>query len=137
MDPVDQFSLVRPSFSNQPGLQRNIRPEDIELDLSNETFLRLEAKIADVYNQKDDREKQTAGIAEVLRNLWDVLNIPEDDLERGITVRSLEGPTRSKINPLICSTLALGFIYNRLKCAKVKCDVWNVPKQNNCGNLSI
>ena len=91
---ADQFSLVRPSFSNQPGLQRNIRPEDIELDLSNETFAKLEAKIVDVFDLKASREKQTAEVAEVLKSLWKALDIPEDDLERGIHVRALEGPTR-------------------------------------------
>jgi len=90
----DQFSLVRPSFSNQPGLQRNIRPEDVELDLSNETFVKLEAKIVDVFDWKASREKQVVEVADVLKNLWNVLGIPEDNLERGIHIRALEGPTR-------------------------------------------
>lgn len=97
---IDQFSLVRPSFSNQPGLQRNIRPEDVELDLSNETFARLEAKIVDVFDWKASREKQTVEVADVLKNLWEALDIPEDDLERGIHMRALEGPTRSQL-PLL------------------------------------
>ena len=91
---LDQFSLVRPSFSNQPGLQRNIRPEDVELDLSNETFAKLEAKIVDVFDWKASREKQIVEVADVLKNLWNALDIPEDDLERGIHIRALEGPTR-------------------------------------------
>jgi len=64
------------------------------LDLSDETFTKLEAKTDDVFNLKATREKQTQEVAEILRSLWDALNIPEDDLERGIHVRALEGPTK-------------------------------------------
>eukprot|EP00210_Caulerpa_lentillifera_P006216 g5938.t1 len=88
------FSLVRPSFSNQPGLQRNIRPEDVELDLSDQTFASLGQKILEVYDLGAAREKQTAEVAAALKYLWDMLEIPEDDLDRGMTMRALEGPTK-------------------------------------------
>lgn len=48
------------------------------------------------------REKQTTEVAGALKYLWDMLEIPEDDLDRGMLVRCLEGPTRSVLYSLLC-----------------------------------
>jgi len=97
---LGHFSVVRPSFSNQPGLQRNIRPEDVELDLSDQTFAALQEKILEVYDLRDVREKQATDVAGALKYLWDLLEVPEDDLERGMLVRCLEGPTRLQMQSI-------------------------------------
>ncbi|GMH38817.1 hypothetical protein BSKO_06715 [Bryopsis sp. KO-2023] len=72
----------------------DLRPEDIELDLSDATFSALECAIEDTKQMKPVREQQASELSEVLHNLWKVLKVEEDDIDRGIHKRLLEGPTR-------------------------------------------
>lgn len=55
-------------------LRTDLRPEDIELDLTDETFWALEKKIEDTERLKTVREQQATELSQVLHNLWKVSN---------------------------------------------------------------
>ncbi|GMH43304.1 hypothetical protein BSKO_11226 [Bryopsis sp. KO-2023] len=77
-----------------PELRVDLRPEDVEIDLSENTFAALEDKIDEARELKMDREQKAGEMSNVLNNLWKVLDVPDDDMDRGIHRRLLEGPTR-------------------------------------------
>ncbi|CAD7697456.1 unnamed protein product [Ostreobium quekettii] len=68
--------------------------EQPEIDLCDETFNELNVKIDELKHLRDLRDQQSRDLSELLESLWAALDTPDDDIDRGIFTRLMEGSSR-------------------------------------------
>ncbi|CAD7704639.1 unnamed protein product [Ostreobium quekettii] len=115
-DDVEIASSVHPTLKYYPQLLPNLSafrpsycapldpddkmPDGVDLSVSDSTLSDLELKISEMKNVKVVRQQQALEMTDILRNLWTALDVPQNDVDRGIFTRLMEGPSRLHLKSL-------------------------------------